>query len=101
MFKLKSETELNFDSREMQKTYFEQTQAYPGYYHQSTPNGYGEYNGQMGYNANTPSRSPLQGKLQYAFWIPRARIIFRKLWTVRLHNAIHIQSTMPQYATEC
>ena len=61
MFKLKSETELNFDSREMQKTYFEQTQPYPGYYHQSTPNGYGEYNGQMGYNATPPPEAHYRG----------------------------------------
>ena len=61
MFKLKSETELNFDSREMQKTYFEQTQAYPGYYHQSTPNGYGEYNGQMGYNGTPPPEAHYRG----------------------------------------
>ena len=61
MFKLKSETELNFDSREMQKTYFEQTQAYPGYYHQSTPNGYEEYNGQMGYNATSPPEAHYRG----------------------------------------
>ena len=54
MFKLKSDAELNFDSREMQKTtYFEQNQ-YPGYYHHSTPNGYGGYDGHMGFNVTPP-----------------------------------------------
>ena len=45
MFKLKSDTELNFDSsREMQKAaYFDQNQYPAGYYHHSTPNGYGGY----------------------------------------------------------
>ena len=60
MFKLKSDTELNFDSREMQKTYFEQNQAYSGYYHQSTPNGYG-YDGQMGYSGTPPPEAHYRG----------------------------------------
>ena len=55
MFKLKTDTELNFDSRQMEKTYFEQNQASypgPGYYH----NGYGGYEGQShaGYVNGTP-----------------------------------------------
>ena len=66
MFKLKSDTELNFDSGEMQKTYFEQNQAaYPGYYHhQSTPNGYGGYDGQMGYNGTPPPEAHYRGNYQ-------------------------------------
>ncbi len=55
MFKVKGDAELTFDSREMQKAYFEPTQGYPGYYaHQgNTQNGYA-YDGQMGYNGTPP-----------------------------------------------